>query len=188
MQNNPPNNNPYASAASAYDKNAHQNTPDQRELEARVLMKATKSMLDLQEKWGTHTTEELNEVLTYNRQIWMMFVDTALEDDDPSRSKELRSNIANLGMFIFNHIIDIQAQPEKEKLDVLIQINRDIASGLMNKNKASAREQELERQQRENELGINDEQPTTTEARDEEKAGDSAPPAPEKTDSSSKPV
>ena len=152
MQNNPPHNNPYASAASAYDKNAHKNTPDQRELEARVLMKATKSMQDLQAKWGKHSDEELNEILTYNRQIWMMFVDTALEDDNPGRGKELRSNIANLGMFIFNQTIDIQAQPAKEKLDVLIQINRDIATGLMSKTKTSAQEPELDRQQRENEI------------------------------------
>lgn len=152
MQNNTPQNNPYASAAGAYDKSAHKNTPDQRELEARVLMKATKAMQDLQSKWGAHSDEELNDVLTYNRQIWMMFVDTAIEDENPDRTDELRSNIANLGLFIFNHTIDIQAQPKQEKLDVLIQINRDIASGLMNKNKTSEHEQALERQQRQDEI------------------------------------
>ncbi len=157
LQNNPPppHNNPYASAAGAYDKSAHKNTPDQRELEARVLMKATKSMQDLKAKWGSHTNDELNDILTYNRQIWMMFVDTAIEDDNPSRSKELRSNIANLGMFIFNHTIDIQAQPQKDKLDVLIQINRDIASGLMTKTKTSDHEKELELKEREQKIADN---------------------------------
>lgn len=131
-------NNPYASAAGAYDQNARMNTPDQRELEARVLLKATKAMQDLKENWDSHSKEELSDVLTYNRQIWMMFVDTAIEDDNPARTDELRSNIANLGLFIFNHTIDILANPEKAKLDILIQINRDIASGLMNRQKTVA--------------------------------------------------
>jgi flagellar protein FlaF len=172
----PPQNNPYASAASAYDQSAHKNTPDQRELEARVLMKATKSMQDLQQKWGGHTDEELNDVLTYNRQIWMMFVDTAIEDENPNRSNELRSNIANLGLFIFNQTIDIQAAPQKEKLDVLIQINRDIASGLMNKTKTSDQEKALERQQREDEITAKEKSapPEKTLQKEEQKEKDAA--------------
>ncbi len=127
-------NNPYAAAAGAYDQNAKAHTPDQRELEARVLLKAAKSMQDLQQEWDVGITpERLDEVLTYNRQIWLMFVDTALEDKDPSRPDELRNNIANLGLFVFKQTVDMLASPKKEKLDVLIQINRDIAAGLMSR-------------------------------------------------------
>lgn len=124
-------NNPYAKAAGAYDQNARSHTPDQRELEARVLLKAVGKMQTLQENWEQMTAEELDDVLTYNRQIWLMFVDTAIEDSDPERSVGLRNNIANLGLFIFKHILDILARPKKEKLDILIEINREIASGLM---------------------------------------------------------
>lgn len=63
----------------------------------------------------------------------MMFVDTAVEDDNADRTTELRNNIANLGVFIFNRTIEILAKPEKEKLDILIEINREIAAGLMAK-------------------------------------------------------
>ena len=130
--NNPPTqNNPYAAAAGAYDQNAQQHTPDQREMEARVLLKAVKAFQEIQKRWDQITAEELDECLKYNRQIWMMFVDTAVEDDSGERPLELRNNIANLGVFIFNHTLDVLADPKPQKLDILIDINREIAAGLM---------------------------------------------------------
>lgn len=126
-----PPNNPYARAAGAYDQNAQAHTPDQRELEARVLLKSAQKLRHLQDNWQNMTPLQLDEALTYNRNIWMMFVDTALEDKDPNRPNELRNNIANLGGFIFKHTIDILANPKKEKLDILMDINREVAAGLM---------------------------------------------------------
>lgn len=128
-------NNPYAAAAGAYDRHAQQHTPDQRETEARVLLKAVKAFQEVKERWDCVTQEELDEVLKYNRQVWMMFVDTALEDSSPDRPLALRNNIANLGVFIFNHTLDVLADPKPEKLDILIEINREIAAGLMTKPK-----------------------------------------------------
>lgn len=136
--NNPPSrpNNPHATAAGAYDQHARSHTPDQRELEARVLLKAAKNMQALQDEWENVTPEMLDDVLRYNRQIWLMFVDTAVEDEDQNRPQDLRNNIANLGVFIFNHTVDTLAAPAKEKLDILIEINREIAAGLMTRPKA----------------------------------------------------
>lgn len=131
MTNNRPPHNPYASAAGAYDKHAQSGAETQRELEARVLLKSSRQMQALQERWDSVTPVELDDVLRYNRQIWLMFVDTAMEDGDPGRSRDLRSNIANLGNFIFKRTHDILAAPEKQKLNILIEINRDIAAGLM---------------------------------------------------------
>lgn len=134
---NPPRpNNPHASAAGAYDQHAQAHTPDQRELEARVLLKSARQMQALKDDWANMTPELLDDTLRYNRQIWLMFVDTAMEDGDPNRPQELRANIANLGKFIFNHSIELLAKPVPEKLDVLIEINREIAAGLMTKPKA----------------------------------------------------
>lgn len=132
-----PSNNPYAAAAGAYDKHAQQHTPDQRETEARVLMKATKAFQDLQKRWDQVSREELDECLKYNRQVWMMFVDTAIEDGGSDRPLALRNNIANLGVFIFNHTLDILADPQPGKLDILIDINREIAAGLMSRPKTA---------------------------------------------------
>lgn len=133
-------NNPYASAAGAYGTNAQKHTPDQRELEGRVLLKSANMIQDLQENWENVNTELLEQTLKYNRQIWMMFYDTAIENpDNPGgtvRPNDLRSNIINLANFIFKREMDIMAKPEKQKLDILVSINREIAAGLMTKPQA----------------------------------------------------
>lgn len=125
--------NPYAKAAGAYGDNAQKNAPDQRELEARVLMKSARMLKELQENWSAVTTELLESTLKYNRQIWMMFYDTAIENEQKDRPDDLRSNIINLANFIFSREIDIMSAKDRtpEKLDVLISINKEIASGLM---------------------------------------------------------
>jgi len=129
--NQPRNNNPYASAAGAYGTNAQKTTNDPREVEARVLLKSAQFMVDLQNDWANMTREILEETLKYNRNIWMMFFDTAVENTEGTRPDALRNNIYNLAKFVFKREVDILARPEKEKFDVLIKINRDIAGGLM---------------------------------------------------------
>jgi flagellar protein FlaF len=133
--NNPAGVNPHAKAAGAYGAHAQQVTPDQREMEGRVLLKAASKLKDLQTNWNTDNLALIEEVLKYNRQIWMIFYDTALENPEGNRPNDLRSNIVNLANFIFKREIDIMADPKKEKLDVLININREIAAGLMAKQK-----------------------------------------------------
>jgi len=131
MPPNQPPNNPYAQAANAYGDNAQKNTPDQRELEGRILLKAAKMIKDLQDGWDTMNTEVLESTLKYNRQVWMVFYDTAIENPEGDRPNDLRSNIINLANFIFKRELEIMAKPEKKKLDVLVNINREIAAGLM---------------------------------------------------------
>lgn len=126
----PPNNNPYASAAGAYSSSAQKHTPDQRELEANVLLKSARFMEDLQKDWDNVTSDILEETLKYNRRIWMLFYDNAIEDTDEKRTNDLRSNIASLATFIFKREMEIMGKPDKQKLDVLININREIAAGL----------------------------------------------------------
>lgn len=123
--------NPYARAANLYDRNAQKHTPDQRELEGRVLLKAARMIRDMQDNWNSVTTDILESTLKYNRQIWMMFYDTALENPEGNRPNDLRSNIINLANFIFKREMEIMADPKKEKLDILISINKEIAAGLM---------------------------------------------------------
>lgn len=124
--------NPYAKAAGAYGTNAQKHTPDQRELESRVLLKAANMIRAVQQDWKDGASiPALEEALKYNRQIWMMFYDTAIENPEGNRPNDLRSNIINLANFIFKREVEILADPKKEKLDVLISINREIAAGLV---------------------------------------------------------
>ena len=122
----------HAHAASLYDTHAHTHTPNQRELEARVLLKSAKALQVLCDHWDSVQGEDLDDALRYNRQIWMMFVDTAMEDNDPARPLDLRNNIANLGHFIFKRTNEILIDPAPQKIEILIEINREVAAGLMN--------------------------------------------------------
>lgn len=121
--------NPYASAAGKYGKQAKE-TPDQRELEGQLLLKAANEIQKLHDNWDQATPEDIDNILNYNRKLWMLFFDTALENPD-GRPVDLRNNIVNLCNFIFKRSLDILSQPSKEKLRVLVDINRQIASGLM---------------------------------------------------------
>lgn len=134
--NKPTTNNPYAQAAGAYGDHAQKNTPDQRELEARVLLKSAKMLQDLKDGWGSATYDIIEATLKYNRQIWMMFYDTAIENrEGEERPNDLRSNIINLSNFIFKREMDILTDKNRkdspQRLDVLISINREIAAGLL---------------------------------------------------------
>lgn len=125
-------NNPYAQAAGVYGQKAREGV-DQRELEAQLLLKAANEIQNLHDKWDDATVEDIDNVMSYNRKLWMVFFDTAVENPDPSEDRplDLRNNIVNLCNFIFKRSIDVLADPRKEKLKVLIDINREVAAGLM---------------------------------------------------------
>lgn len=123
--------NPHASAAGAYGTNSQKNSSDPREVEARVLLKSAQFLVDLQNGWDQRPKEALEDILKYNRNIWMMFYDTAVEDKSGERPQDLRNNIFSLANFIFKRELEILAKPDPKKLDILIKINRDIANGLM---------------------------------------------------------
>lgn len=130
-------NNPYASAAGAYGNNAQKHAVDPREMEARVLLKAAQFMQDLQNEWSNAASDDIADILKYNRSIWMMFFDNAMENPDNLYPDDLRANIASLSNFIFKRETDILVNPAREKLDILININRNIAEGLMKGVKAA---------------------------------------------------
>ena len=45
----------------------------------------------------------------------------------------IRQNVANLGIFVFNHTLEILANPRPEGLGLLININRELAAGLLSR-------------------------------------------------------
>lgn len=133
--------NPYADAAGAYGKNAHSQPSDQREIEARVLVKSANALEDIKQHWedeakweGLDKDEILSDCLLYNRNIWLLFYDAAVEQQDEQnekRSKALRNNIINLANFIFKREMDVLSSKDVSKLESIININREISAGLM---------------------------------------------------------
>ncbi len=122
---------PHAQAASAYGDHAQKHTPDPREVEARALLKSAQMLLDLKEHLNEADSEAIQETLKYNRQIWIMFYDTAIENKGSDHTAELRSNIINLANFIFKRETDIIINPTAEKFAIIIHINRETTAGLM---------------------------------------------------------
>ncbi len=50
--------------------------------------------------------------------------------EDSPLPREIRQNIINLGLFIFKHSFALMIDTDPAKLQVLININREIAAGL----------------------------------------------------------
>lgn len=114
-------------AASAYSKVA-QATQSPRELEAAILMRAASRLQVIRDDW-TAKRPELFEALNYNRKLWTVLVSAATEETSPL-PVAVKQNMANLGIFVFNHTLEVMTAPAPDRLGVLITINRELAAGL----------------------------------------------------------
>lgn len=128
MSNSNPN--PYAAAAGAYGTTA--NATDPRQLEVNVLLKSAKKLEDLGARLDNGekvSLEEVGATLEHNRKLWQLFLDDMMNDAHPLPI-EIKNNVASLAVFIFKRTQDILIDTRSEKLKVLIDINRNIATGL----------------------------------------------------------
>jgi flagellar protein FlaF len=41
-----------------------------------------------------------------------------------------KQNVANLGIFVFNHTLEVMTAPAPKRLGILVNINRELAAGL----------------------------------------------------------
>jgi len=112
----------------AYGKVAHQ-TANPRELEANLLLRAAAQLQSVHDAWDDRKPQ-LDAALIYNRKLWTVLMTSVTEKDHPL-PREIRQNVANLGLFVMNHTIGVMADPRADQLQVLININREIASGLL---------------------------------------------------------
>ena len=160
--------NTYTNAADAYGKSQTEGN-DQRALEGRILLKAAKKLQDIHDNWDEHTAEQLEEAIVYNRKLWTVFAGEMTNDDNPL-PLEIKNNIANISIFIFKRCVEIQAEPAADKLEALIEINRNIAAGLLSQPKAAAPEKAEEKPAKET------------------SAAPQHPPIPEKTEKPAEPV
>src|SRR5215216_4611854 len=109
-------------AANAYSKIAEA-THSPRELEAAVLMKAASRLQTIRDDWDGRQ-RELFAALTYNRKLWTILVSSATDAANPLPAG-IKQNVANLGIFIFNHTLAVMTQPAPERLAILIHQPRD---------------------------------------------------------------
>jgi flagellar protein FlaF len=115
-------------AAKAYGAVAHQ-IASPRELEANVLLNAASRLQAVRDTWDDKT-DDLNDALLFNRKLWAVFLTSVTGNDNPLPA-QIRQNVANLGLFVMNQTLSLIAEPQREKLGALININRELAAGLL---------------------------------------------------------
>jgi flagellar protein FlaF len=119
------------SAAQAY-RNVSRQTSSPRELEASLLLHAAARLQAVQENWNSDggVRAKLDDALLYNRKLWSVFVGDMADASHPM-PRELRQNFLNIGLFVMNHTVTVMSNPQPERLGSLININREIAAGLL---------------------------------------------------------
>lgn len=114
-------------AVLAYQQTAKR-TGSPRDLEANLLSRSATDLQRIRENWEA-AQAELAGALRFNRKLWNVFLTSVTRPENPLPAS-VRQNVANLGLFVLNHTIKIEAAPQPAKLDVLISINRELAAGL----------------------------------------------------------
>ena len=115
------------SAARAYQQVGKQ-TVSPRVLEAHLLSRAATQLQIVRDNWDTKRYE-LKDALLFNRKLWNIFL-TSVTGEESKLPDKLRENIANLGLFVMKQTVSMQDNPVPQKLDSLININRELAAGL----------------------------------------------------------
>ena len=107
-----------------------QETMEGRELEAHVLTKAANKLNACKTNWD-HTDHKLklNDALRYNQKLWTFF-QSELSSNNNALPVKIRQDLLNLSIFVDRHTLNVMSFPDPEKLNVLIDINMNIASGL----------------------------------------------------------
>jgi len=113
-------------------KNVGKATMSGRHIEAEVLTKAAIKLKECQANWdadGKSRDSRLKKALDYNQRIWTIFQGELSREDNPL-PQQIRLDLLRLSAFIDKRMFEISAFPEKERLNILIDINRNIAAGL----------------------------------------------------------
>ena len=119
----------YRSPLQAYET-VSKTTMSGREIEAAALTKAACKLRECQHHWDSEDgKQKLNEALKYNQLIWNIFQGELKKDDNPL-DKGLRADLLRLSAVVDRQIFDTMGDPSPDKLNLVIDINNNIAAGL----------------------------------------------------------
>jgi flagellar biosynthesis activator protein FlaF len=119
----------HSNLAVAY-KQAQKTGMSDREIEAAVLMKAATMLKQCQGHWDESLREgTLDKALKYDQQLWTFF-QAAISDAENPMPAQLKTDILRLSIFVDRRIFEVMAFPSPEKLNILINININLAMGL----------------------------------------------------------
>lgn len=101
-----------------------------RELEASVLTRAGLLLKQVQDNWSAPDRDQkMLEAVKFNQKVWSFF-QAELSDPENPLPKNLREDILNLSLFIDKRLFEVLANPDKEKLQIVVDIDFNIAAGL----------------------------------------------------------
>ena len=102
----------------------------ENELETRALIHTASALNAIKENWEEKKSE-LPQALEKNRRLWTILA-TAMGEPDCPQDKSVKINIINLSIFIFKrtNMLLAATDPKPEQLNILIDINMNIARGL----------------------------------------------------------
>ena len=89
----------------------------------------TQAALRLKAAKESKQTEDILAAVRINWQLWTILQAEMLDPDCPLPA-DIRSNGVSLANFIDKHSMELISNPVVAKLDVLININRELAAGL----------------------------------------------------------
>ncbi|MBA4394382.1 MAG: flagellar biosynthesis regulator FlhF [Desulfobacca sp.] len=103
-----------------------------REIEAAALTNTAQRLIECQKRWDEEGHfQRLDEALRLNQKVWTVFQSEMVRADNPL-PEDIKKNLLELSLFIDRQIIDTMCAPQSEKLDILINININLAAGLRN--------------------------------------------------------
>ena len=100
-----------------------------RDTEAQALLEAARR-LDAARGGGSDNRDAYRAALRLNWRLWTIIQADVSSEGSPLPD-DIRQNILSLSVFIDRHTVKALAEPNSSKLTILIDINRNIAAGLM---------------------------------------------------------
>ena len=117
----------YETAARTYEQSRLKGG-NPRETEGRALLEAARRMSVAQS--DPEDKKAISDAARLNWRLWTI-LQAEVCAPECALPTDLRTNMLNLCNFIDKHMVDVLANPSPNKLDVLIDINRQIAAGLL---------------------------------------------------------
>jgi flagellar protein FlaF len=119
----------FNSARQAYEQGT-KTAVTSRQLEAAALFKCARMLEACQQAWDDPGREtSLDVALRHNMRLWTLF-QAELARPEHEMPVEMRVNLLKLSRFVDRRTFEVMADPRPEKLQALIDINRNIGAGL----------------------------------------------------------
>ena len=119
----------FPDARAAYQA-ATQATLSSRKLEAAALFSAARRIEDALRDWGSADCERrLADALEHNQRLWTFFEAELIESGHPM-PRELRQALLTLIRFVDRRTYELLAHPDPAAARALIEIDRNVATGL----------------------------------------------------------